>query len=166
MENISLTIDGKNITCPEGQSILVAAENHGIKIPKLCYHHSLKPFGACRLCVVELEGARNPVASCTTKATEGMVVRTKTDAIEKHRKTLLEMVASENREVGTSILMENEQGQTKSFLVTDLDRRSITIDGNNPLAGREVIFEVEIQLVRDATEKEIEYGGKVPEETE
>lgn len=75
-------------------------------------------------------------------------------------------VPKEYREVGTSILMENEQGQTKSFLVTDIDAKSVTIDGNNPLAGREVIFEVEIKLVRDATEKEIEYGGKVPDEAE
>ena len=60
--------------------------------------------------------------------------------------------------------MENDQGQTKSFLVTDLDARTITIDGNNPLAGREVIFEVTIGLVRAATEREIEYGGKVPEQ--
>lgn len=75
-------------------------------------------------------------------------------------------VPQEYREVGTSILMENEQGQTKSFLVTDIDARSVTIDGNNPLAGREVIFEVEIKLVRDATEKEIEYGGKVPQDAE
>ena len=75
-------------------------------------------------------------------------------------------VPEEYREVGMSILMENDQGQTKSFLVTDLDAKTVTIDGNNPLAGREVIFEVVIQLVRDATEKEIEYGGKVPEEAE
>ena len=75
-------------------------------------------------------------------------------------------VPPEYREVGTSILMENEQGQTKSFLVTDVDARSVTIDGNNPLAGREVIFEVEIRLVRDATEEEIEHGGKVPAEAE
>lgn len=72
-------------------------------------------------------------------------------------------VPEEYREVGMSILMENEQGQSKSFLVTEIDAKSITIDGNNPLAGREVIFEVDIQLVRDATEQEIEYGGKVPE---
>jgi FKBP-type peptidyl-prolyl cis-trans isomerase SlyD len=62
--------------------------------------------------------------------------------------------------------MENAQGQTKSFLVTEVDARSVTIDGNNPLAGREVIFELDIKLVRDATEEEIEYGGKVPEEPE
>ncbi len=53
MESISLTINGTKISCADGQSILQAAEAHQIKIPKLCYHHSLKPFGACRLCLVE-----------------------------------------------------------------------------------------------------------------
>jgi FKBP-type peptidyl-prolyl cis-trans isomerase SlyD len=75
-------------------------------------------------------------------------------------------VPEEYRTVGTSILMENAQGQAKSFLVTDVDARSVTIDGNNPLAGRQVIFELDIKLVRDATEEEIEYGGKVPEDPE
>ena len=74
-----------------------------------------------------------------------------------------ENVPEEYREVGTSILMENEQGQTKTFLVTQADRRTITIDGNNPLCGREVIFRLEILLVREATEEEIKHGGKVEE---
>ena len=65
------------------------------------------------------------------------------------------------REVGMSILMENDNGQTKSFLVTRVDARTVTIDGNNPLCGREVIFKLEILLVRDATAEEIQYGGKV-----
>ena len=65
------------------------------------------------------------------------------------------------REVGTAILMENDNGQTKSFLVTRVDARTVTIDGNNPLCGREVIFELEIVMVRDATDEEIQYGGKV-----
>ena len=75
-------------------------------------------------------------------------------------------VPKEYREVGTSILMENDQGQNKSFLVTGIDAKSVTIDGNNPLAGREVIFEVEIKMVRDATDQEIEYGGKIPVQPE
>ncbi|MCP4233405.1 MAG: peptidylprolyl isomerase [Gammaproteobacteria bacterium] len=75
----------------------------------------------------------------------------------------IENVPEEYREVGTAILMENEQGQTKSFLVTRVDAQSVTIDGNNPLCGREVIFRLEILLVRDATEEEIEYGGKIEE---
>ncbi len=72
-----------------------------------------------------------------------------------------ENVPEEYHEVGTAILMENDKGQTKTFLVTRVDRRTVTIHGNNPLCGREVIFRLEILLVRDATEEEIEYGGKV-----
>ena len=73
----------------------------------------------------------------------------------------LDNVPEEYHEVGTAILMENDKGQTKSFLVTRVDGQSITIDGNNRLCGREVIFILEIILVRDATEEETEYGGKV-----
>ena len=72
-------------------------------------------------------------------------------------------VPEEYREVGMSILMENDRGQTKTFLVTRVDKRSVTIDGNNPLCGREVIFRLEILLVRDATDEEIEHGGKIEE---
>ena len=75
----------------------------------------------------------------------------------------IENVPEEYRTVGTSILMENDKGQTKTFLVTRVDRRTVTIDGNNPLCGREVIFRLEILLVRDATEEEIQHGGKVEE---
>lgn len=75
----------------------------------------------------------------------------------------IQNVPEEYREVGTAILMENEQGQTKTFLVTRIDAKSVTIDGNNPLCGREVIFRLEILLVRDATDEEIEYGGKIEE---
>jgi len=72
-------------------------------------------------------------------------------------------VPEEYHEVGMSILMESSTGATKSFLVTRVDRRTVTIDGNNPLCGREVIFRLEVLLVRDATDAEIEYGGKIEE---
>ena len=75
----------------------------------------------------------------------------------------IQNVPEEYRSVGMSILMESETGQTKTFLVTRVDKKSVTIDGNNPLCGREVIFRLEIILVRDATDEEIEYGGKVVE---
>lgn len=65
------------------------------------------------------------------------------------------------REIGTAILMENDNGQTKNFLVTRVDAKTVTLDGNNPLCGREVIFKLEILMVRDATDEEIQYGGKV-----
>ncbi len=71
----------------------------------------------------------------------------------------IENVPEEYRELGTSILMENDQGGTKTFIVTRVDDTSVTIDGNNPLCGREVIFKLDIVTVRDATEEELEYGG-------
>ena len=73
----------------------------------------------------------------------------------------IENVPVEYRQVGTAILMEDNKGQTKSFLVTRVDETTLTIDGNNPLCGREVIFNLEILTVRDATSEEIEAGGKV-----
>jgi len=75
----------------------------------------------------------------------------------------IENVPEEYREVGTAILMENDKGQTKTFMVTRIAGDYITIDGNNPLSGREVIFKLEILQVRDATEEEIEFGGKIEE---
>jgi len=73
----------------------------------------------------------------------------------------IENVPEEYREVGLAILMENDQGNTKSFLVTRVDAKTVTIDGNNPLCGREVIFKLEILLVRAASDEEIAAGGKV-----
>lgn len=70
-------------------------------------------------------------------------------------------VPEEYRKVGTAILMENDRGQTKTFTVTRVSGDVIVIDGNNPLCGREVVFKLRILSVRDATEEELEYGGKV-----
>ena len=74
----------------------------------------------------------------------------------------LENVPEEYRQVGTSILMENDKGQTRSFLVTHMDDEKLTVDGNNPLCGREVVFTLEILSVRDATEEETRAGGAIP----
>ena len=70
-------------------------------------------------------------------------------------------VPEEYREVGTSILMENDKGQARTFTVTRIAEDVIFIDGNNPLCGREVVFKLEILSVRDATDEEIEHGGKI-----
>ena len=74
---------------------------------------------------------------------------------------LIENVPEEYRELGMSILMENQNGETKTFIVTRLDENTITIDGNNPLCGREVLFRLEILRVRDATPEEMSFGGPV-----
>jgi len=94
-----MTLDGQLVEFTDGESIYEVAKRQRKEVPTLCYDERLESFGACRLCVVEIEGVRNPVASCTTKANDGMVVKTHTGVIEKHRKTLLELVASENRNI-------------------------------------------------------------------
>ena len=73
----------------------------------------------------------------------------------------LENVPEEYRQVGTAILMENGKGQTRSFIVTRLDDETLTVDGNNPLCGREVVFRLEILTVRDATDEELQAGGAI-----
>jgi len=73
----------------------------------------------------------------------------------------IENVPEEYRKVGTSILMENDKGQTRSFLVTRIDGETLTVDGNNPLCGREVVFTLEILTVRDATAEEAKAGEAI-----
>ena len=73
----------------------------------------------------------------------------------------IENVPEEYRQVGTTILMENDKGQTRSFIVTRMDHETLTIDGNNPLCGREVVFTLEVLGVRDATEEETRAGGAI-----
>jgi FKBP-type peptidyl-prolyl cis-trans isomerase SlyD len=73
----------------------------------------------------------------------------------------IENVPEEYRQVGTSILMESDKGQTRSFLVTHIDDERLTVDGNNPLCGREVVFTLQILTVRDATDVETRMGGAI-----
>ena len=114
----NMTLDGEEVGFTPGETVYEVAERHRREIPTLCYDPRLDPFGGCRLCVVELEGARAPVASCTTRAEPGMVIRTRTEAIDAHRRTLLEMVASENRENDVDPL----RGYASQELATLLDR--------------------------------------------
>ena len=74
---------------------------------------------------------------------------------------LLENIPEEYQKVGTSILMESDRGQTRSFLVTAMDDEKLTVDGNNPLCGRAVVFMLEILTVRDATDEETSMGGAI-----
>ncbi len=113
----TLTLDGEPVDFREGETIYEVSERCRREVPTLCYDPRLEAFGACRLCVVEVEGIRNPVASCTTKATEGMVVRTRTKTLEKHRKTLLELVASENRDTKVDELSGYASQEMNDLLV-------------------------------------------------
>ena len=73
----------------------------------------------------------------------------------------IENVPEEYREIGMTITMENDKGEMKSFIVTRFDDKTLTVDGNNPLCGREVTFLLEVLSIRDATDEEIEHGGAV-----
>ena len=125
-QTATITLDGEEVAFTEGETIYEVAERHRKQVPTLCYDPRLEAFGGCRLCIVELEGARNPVASCTTQATPGMVVRTTTDEIEKYRKTLLEMVSSENRELDVDSL-RGYASQELTTLVNRYEARHRTI---------------------------------------
>ncbi|MFA4836620.1 MAG: sulfide/dihydroorotate dehydrogenase-like FAD/NAD-binding protein [Dehalococcoidia bacterium] len=93
---VKLTIDGKKITAEKGQTVLECALKNGITIPHLCTHPHLEPFGACRMCVVEIEGMRGYPTSCTTPATEGMVVHSDTQALQALRRNILGLMMLEH----------------------------------------------------------------------
>ena len=98
MDTIPLTIDGKKITCLTGTSILDAADQNGIKIPRLCHHPDLKPFGACRMCLVEDENSGRLMAACVTPASQGMVLQTATERVVKHRRNIVRLMIAEHPE--------------------------------------------------------------------
>lgn len=93
---VTLEIDGVAVTVPEGTSVLRAAAEAGISIPKLCASDNLEAFGSCRLCVVEIEGRRGTPASCTTPVTPGMVVHTGSSKVRKIRKGVMELYISDH----------------------------------------------------------------------
>jgi len=95
----TLQIDGQMVTGVEGDAIFKVAWEHGIHIPRLCHVGGLSDVGACRLCVVEVEGQKNLQASCLTPVEEGMVVRTDTPRLQAHRKLIVELLLAERNHV-------------------------------------------------------------------
>ena len=92
MSDVRLTIDGKEVTASRGMTLLDAAQSVGIAIPTLCHHPQLEPYGGCRICTVEAEqgGVTRLVASCIYQVAPGLVVRTRTEKVNRIRKVLLE----------------------------------------------------------------------------
>src|SRR5487761_355101 len=91
-KTVTLTIDGREVTVPEGTSIMRA----GAEIPKLCATDMLEAFGSCRLCLVEIEGRNGTPASCTTPVAEGIVVHSKTARLDRIRKGVMELYVSDH----------------------------------------------------------------------
>jgi NADP-reducing hydrogenase subunit HndD len=92
MSKVEIAIDGMTVRVPEESTILTAAESIGIKIPRLCYHPDLSVEGACRVCIVEVEGVDKYVAACTDKVREGMRVKTNSPEIRRARRDIVELI--------------------------------------------------------------------------
>ncbi len=98
VDTVSVSIDGRTVEVPEGTSVLRAATEAGVSIPKLCATDSLKAFGSCRMCLVEVDGAKGVPASCTTPCADGMVVSTQTPVVQELRRNVMELYLSDHPE--------------------------------------------------------------------
>ena len=107
MDNVTVTIDGMQVTVPKGTTVLEAAEQAKIKIPRLCYHPDLPPVSACRLCVVEIEGDRLLRTSCSWKCQDGMKIDTKSKLVRQSRKMALELILSRHPMLCTECTRNN-----------------------------------------------------------
>ena len=95
-DTVRVEIDGRPATVKAGTSVLRAAREVGVEIPKLCATDSLKPFGSCRLCLVEIDGMKGYPASCTTRVSDGMKIRTQTSQLAKLRRNVMELYISDH----------------------------------------------------------------------
>ena len=93
-KKVSLKIDGKDVKVPEGTNLIEAAKSAGIHIPNLCYLKGMRGIGACRLCLVEVEGAKAPAVACISKAKEGMNVTTTNENLQEMRKFVIDLILS------------------------------------------------------------------------
>lgn len=95
----TLVIDGENVSARAGQTILEVAQENGIEIPTLCHLDGLSDVGACRLCVVEIKGLNKLLPACVATVEEGMEVTTKSERLQKHRRTILELLFAERNHI-------------------------------------------------------------------
>jgi len=116
MSEILLQIDGREVEAREGMTILEAAQSKGIFIPTLCHHEKLEPYGACRICTVEVEtrGRTNLVASCLYPVEQNLVVRTRSEKVDKTRKILLELMLAHAPDAGELQDLAQEYGADKA----------------------------------------------------
>jgi len=171
--DLTLTLNGESVPFVAGETLYELATRHGASIPTLCYDPRLEPFGACRLCVVAVKGQRNPVASCTTPAVAGMEVQTTSEQLAFYRKTLLEMVASENPILEVSPL-RSYASQELTTLVDQYQARTgrfqgahsgtSRLDDGNPFLLRDYDLCISCyRCVRVCAEQEGDYAISVKE---
>jgi NADH dehydrogenase/NADH:ubiquinone oxidoreductase subunit G len=135
---VTLTINGQEVTVPQGTTLLKAAAQLETEIPTICFHDHCTANGLCRTCVVEVEGARLLLPSCITQASEGMNVRTDSEKVERSRRTILEMLSSavdltEAPEILS--MMDEYQADDKRF--PGSTRREMPVLDDNPMYIRD-----------------------------
>jgi len=144
MSTVNLTINGKKVIAEEGLSVLEAAKQNNIRIPHFCYLEGIHQIGACRICVVEIEGSRTLQASCLVPVREGMVVRTNTEKVRKSRKVLYELMLSDHpRDCLSCARNQNCEFQKLGELIQITDfrfegaRSKSSIDASSPSIVRD-----------------------------
>ena len=140
----TLTIDNVTVEVPQGATVLEAAKKAGIKIPTLCYLEDVQAIGACRVCMVEIEGARSLMASCVTPAGEGMKVHTNSKKAREARRTVVELLLSDHS--GDCQTCDRNDDCELQALAHDLGIREITYPGEK---SAQHIDESTPALVRD-----------------
>ena len=128
MESIQVTIDGREITTVAGKTILEVATENDIRIPTLCHLDGVEDVGACRLCIVDVNGQL--VTSCTTQVADGMDVKTQTDAVKAHRRVILELLFAEGNHV-CSFCVSNGHCELQD-LACELEMHSVNVPYSYP----------------------------------
>lgn len=144
---ISLMINGIPVEAPEGSTILEAARMAGIRIPSLCYLKGINEIGACRICVVEVKGVRSLVASCVYPVSEGMEVRTNTEAVLNSRRMTLELILSNHR-MDCLTCIRNGKCELQQ-LAADLGINTVRYGYGNEALRSQEIEDSTLHLVRD-----------------
>jgi NADH dehydrogenase/NADH:ubiquinone oxidoreductase subunit G len=155
MKEITLNIDGKETKAKEGMTILEAARESGVRIPTLCYHEGLSPYGACRICSVEIFRNKRPrvVASCTYPVEEGLIVKTNTERIINIRKMIIELLLARcpNVKVIQDLALEYGVKETRF----ELENENCILCGLCVRACEEIADVGAISLVNRGTKREV-----------
>lgn len=136
MSVITLTLNGELVSARTGQNLLEAIRDQGIKLPTLCYLDGLSTRGGCRLCLVEISGFSRLQAACTTTATEGMVVTTHNEKINRYRKMILELTFAERNHT-CAVCVSNEHCELQT-LAAELGMDHVRYDYLNPQLGIDI----------------------------
>lgn len=135
---VTLTIDGRTLQVPAGTTILKAAETLGEQIPTICYHDHCTANGLCRMCVVEVEGSRILPPACVAQVSEGMHVHTRSQQVERSRRTILEMLSSAvDLSEAPSILNMVEDYAAEADRFSQNETRTVPILDDNPMFIRD-----------------------------